>query len=321
MQYYISETDLNGYVYSIDKLIIEYVLKDPTENVIDFIHKLIEFYPDIKDQEYYENLNKPYSSRWQYYNNSIHLCDGFFIQVGKWTINNEGDKTCFPILRIEYNPNKHAEKPIIQSFFKWIFEGSRYAEAELKRYDIAIDIPCKKEDVQVFGSRKEFGLIKGTRYYGQKNKDGYCKIYDKGKEAELDYDLTRIEHTFRHNKKGSHKKQGLSWESIYIKHKSDDLPDLKSKNMQVMYDLCVLLDANCIQYREILDKLDHRSKKTIMDAISGGCYEKFVPDQDIHDRLIDKVYDMYNIDKLNKPLEVDDQGFVKVDDSISLPFD
>lgn len=319
LQYYISEVDKNGYTYSIDNLVIEYTLKHPKENIIDFIHKLIEFYPDIKDNEYYENLDKPYSSRWQYYNNTVHLCDGFNLWFGKWTINNDGDKTCFPILKIEYNPNKHHDKPIIKAFMEWIYQ--HFGDAELRKYDFAIDVKCKKEDIQVIGSRKEMGLFKGTRYYGQRNKDGYCKIYDKKVESDLPDDLTRIEHTFIHNKKGDHKKKGLNWEHIYIKQKSDVVPDFKSKNMLVLYDLCVLLDANNIKYRDILDKLDKRNKKIILDAISGGCYQRFIPDQEIHDRLIDKVYDIYKIDLINKPLEIDGQGFIIVDDSISFPFD
>ena len=153
MKYFISGIDKNGYDYTIDNLILEYTLKHPNEDIIGFIHDLIEKYPEIKQNEYYEHLNKPYSSRWQYFNNQVHLCNGCTLWFGKWTVNNEGEKTCFPLIRIEFNPNKHMDKPIIIDLFSWIYEI--YGDAILRKYDFAIDIKCKKEDVQIIGSRKE----------------------------------------------------------------------------------------------------------------------------------------------------------------------
>ena len=42
-------------------------------------------------------------------------------------------------------------------------------DATLNRYDYAIDVPCKLSDA-VFNTRKEKGLYKGTRCFGQRNK-------------------------------------------------------------------------------------------------------------------------------------------------------
>ena len=41
MNYFISETDQNGYVYSIDNLILDYTLNHPNTDIIGFIHDLI----------------------------------------------------------------------------------------------------------------------------------------------------------------------------------------------------------------------------------------------------------------------------------------
>lgn len=51
----------------------------------------------------------------------------------------------------------------------------------------------------MFYSRKEQGLYKGTRYYGQAGRHNYCKIYDKQLDmarqgVEIDT-LTRVEYT------------------------------------------------------------------------------------------------------------------------------
>lgn len=318
MKYFISGTDQNGYDYTIDNLILEYTLKHPNEDIIGFIHDLIEKYPEIKQDEYYEQLNKPYSSHWQYFNNKVHLCNGCTLWFGKWTVNNEGVKTCFPVIRIEFNPNKHMEKPIIIDLFAWIYEI--YGDAILRKYDFAIDIKCKKEDVQIIGSRKEKGLCKGTRYYGQRNKDGYCKIYDKKVESDLDYDLTRVEHTFVHNKKGDHKKQGVSFENIFVKHVSENVK-LKNPTSQALYEMCLLCKANNIDFDNILDILDKRKKKEIIEALQGGAYKKLEVDLDLHDKLIDQVYDVFHINKVYKPLKEDENGFVICPDDVDLPFE
>lgn len=318
MKYFISGTDKNGYYYTIDNLILEYTLKHPNEDIIGFLHDLIEKYPDIKQNEYYEHLNKPYSSHWQYFNNKVHLCIGCTIWFGKWTVNNEGAKTCFPVLRVEFNPNKHMEKPIILDLFAWIYQI--YGDAILRKYDFAIDIKCKKEDVQIIGSRKEKGLYKGSRYYGQRNKDGYCKIYDKKVESDLDYDLTRVEHTFVHNKKGDHKKQGVSFENIFIKQVSENVK-LKSPTSQALYEMCLLFKANNIDFDNILDILDKRKKKEIIEALQGGAYKKLEVDFNLHDKLIDQVYDVFHINKLHKPLVEDENGFVVCPDDLDLPFE
>lgn len=318
MKYFISGTDKNGYDYTIDNLILEYTLKHPAEDIVGFIHDLIEKYPEIKQNEYYEHLNKPYSSRWQYFNNMVHLCNGCTLWFGKWTVNNEGDKTCFPLIRIEFNPNKHIDKPIIIDLFSWIYEI--YGDAILRKYDFAIDIKCKKEDVQIIGSRKEKGLYKGTRYYGQRNKDGYCKIYDKKEEADLGYDLTRVEHTFVHNKKGDHKKQGVSFENIYVKQVSDDIK-LKNPTSQALYEMCLLCKANNIDFDNILDILDKRKKREIIEALQGGAYKKIDVDMELHDKLIDDVYTIFHINKLYKPIKEDQDGFLQIEDDTVLPFD
>lgn len=320
MNYFISEKDQNGYVYSIDNLILDYTLNHPSTDIISFIHDLIKKYPEY-EKEYYELLNKPYSSHWQFYNNKVHICNGCTVWFGKWTVNNEGDKTIFPVFRIEFNPNKHMDKPIIIDLLTWIYQNM--GDSELRKYDMAIDIKCKLQDVQVIGSRKEKGLYKGTRYYGQRNQDGYCKIYDKGTEQDLDEDLTRIEHTLVHQRKDSHhKKKGINLENVYIKTYTEEKIILKSKPMQAIYELCVRCAANNIEFDDIVSDLGRREQKIIKDAISGGSYKKLDIDIDIHNRLIDEVYRIFKINKLHKPLLEDINGFISLpDDFNGLPFE
>ncbi|EOJ4528197.1 hypothetical protein ACKKL3_004419, partial [Shigella flexneri] len=98
------------------------------------------------------------------------------------------------MMRFKINPNKHIGSPAVQVVLDFIREWC--TDGYLVRWDYAIDVPVKIADVMVIGSRKEKGLYKGTRYYGQRHKHGYLKVYDKQREQGLDDVLTRIEYTF-----------------------------------------------------------------------------------------------------------------------------
>ena len=308
MNYFISEIDDSGNVYSIDNLVLEYVLNHPNTKYIDFLHSLKLKYPEY-EKEYYENLNKPYSSKWQFYNNNVHLCKGITTWFGKWTLNNNGDKTCFPIVKIEFNPNKYGNKPILNDLMDFIEENC--GDSELKKYDIAIDFKCKPEDI-IYSTRKEKGLHKGTRYYGQRNKDGYCKIYNKRIEQNLDYDLTRIEFTLSHKKQGKNHRKDLNIDDIFMRSGCSDEIILKSKPMNALYRLCALCEISNLDYREILDCLNDREKYQILGALTSSKFEKYEFDEKIHDRLIEKVYKIYHINKLHMPEEEDENGFIKI---------
>lgn len=70
----------------------------------------------------------------------------------------------------------------------------------LKRWDLAVDVPVIRSEVclskdrraykQFYNSREDF-----TEYLGSSDSPGRVKVYNKMLEAELDYDLTRVELT------------------------------------------------------------------------------------------------------------------------------
>lgn len=99
---------------------------------------------------------------------------------------------------IEFNPNKVASSCALTEFLRK-FDMNTITR-DLIRYDLAIDIPCTRSLVRLerFG-RKGYNFIDSgdgiTEYLGQKNSNGYIKLYDKTKESKLDNDLTRLEIT------------------------------------------------------------------------------------------------------------------------------
>ena len=243
MNYFYSITDKNGFVHSIDNLILTYSIRDlgqkGIENCIKMCQDLAEKH-GVKS-EYWERLNVNACSKYQYYNNHIHLCNGIYLMVGKMLEIFQDDKLkkknfiTYPLIKLEINPNKHFDKPIFNDLLKWLKDNS--GDVHLDKYDYTIDVPLSPDKVQVFSTRKEKGLYHGTRYYGQRNKNGYCKIYDKAKEQGLDTPLTRIEHTISLNK--TTKK--VSFEKIHYESNTDNTIKLTDTN------LCIVNMANALK--------------------------------------------------------------------------
>lgn len=97
---------------------------------------------------------------------------------------------------IEFNPNKC--KGVM---FDKIFNKLRdyIVSSDVVRYDLAIDIPVQRYLVRLAKDNRNYQYIcsreSETEYLGVRNKAGFTKLYDKTKESDLDYDLTRLEIT------------------------------------------------------------------------------------------------------------------------------
>lgn len=293
MEYFCLKTDSSGYTHSIDNLIIEYYVEDMGIKCLDKIIDEVRIIKDNCDVEYWEKLNCMPCSRYSYYAHHIHLDNGIYIQLGHYTDFDHKDKMVdiFPLIQLQVNPNKHYGKPALTRFLS-VMDKYCYG-AQLVKYDYAVDIPVSPEDVQNFGSRKEKGLYKGTRYYGQRNKNGYCKIYDKRKEQGLDTPLTRVEHTICLTK-GT---KGLSLEPVYIrKAKTENAGLSLSKTDSVILEFCALCLANGLDYESIIDKLENRKRRSILEKLTECGYEKLVYDEKILEELLDHVKKAFHFD-------------------------
>lgn len=290
MEYYISKNDSNGYIYSIDNVVLEYIIKYHTD-FTSYLHDLVKKHN--LETEYWERLNCPYCSKYQFYNNHYHVCNGIYMMVGKYSTKSDisGTWDTYPIVKLEINPNKHAKKPIFNDLLQFLKNNT--GDCNLKRYDFCIDIPKKLKDIEVFGSRKEKGLYKGTRYFGQRNKDGYLKIYDKGKEQEIEDDLTRIEYTLVPDKR-SHQKDGLNFQNVYIltDKKSDTSLKGTTKAVMKLYSLCMASGIDC---ENIIAELDRRTRKQIEENINGFMYKQLEIDVTLHDELLNQIKNVFGV--------------------------
>lgn len=321
MDYYFSAIDSSGYVHSIDNLILTYYV----ENVgTKCINKLILDLQCIRDKypnvNYWEKLNINPCRKYSFYQHAIHLDDGIYILLGHYTDFDKDTKTAtvFPMIRLELNPNKHGKKPIMLDLMELI--NSCCYDCTLNRYDYAIDVPVPPDHVNVFGSNKEKGLYKGTRYFGQRNKNGFCRIYDKQKEQGLEKPLTRIEHVFSTVKTT----KNLSFEKVFIQDYSADLEKL-SKTDAVIVELCTTLKANNLDFEEILNKLDRRKKKTIMSHLQGNGFKPLEFDKKIHDDLLQQVFNEFGVKEetiKNDDFITDADGFIDMNNiDLDVPFD
>lgn len=319
MQYFISMTDKNGNVHSIDNLIIEYVTAGGTtavKKILTDIQELGKRYKETGRTKYWERLNLTPCSKFAWCAHQIHLDDGIFLHIGHY-VDYAKPKTnweLYPVVKLEVNPNKHGGKEVLKELLR-ILNGWA-GESTLLKYDYAVDVPHPPDDVEVFGTKKERGLCKGTRYYGQRNKNGYCKIYDKAKEQGLDTPLTRIEHTVVCSGRKATKK--ISLEEVYVKKKSKEYEDKLTTNDKVLLEFCNTCIANGIEYEHIIDKLDKRKKRFIKEQLKKNEYEKLEYDEFIRSCLLEKVYNSFGARE--KEEDETESGFMEID-ADELPFD
>ena len=300
--YYYSLSDKNGYIYSIDNCILSYSLTCSLDYALKTLHDM-----GCNRSGYYERLNLSNCPKYMFYRNHIHYDDGIYLKLGKYSLYLEKERKyeLLPMFSVEVNPNKHYQKDSFKEILQFI--NKNCTDGNLDKYDFAIDIPVKLNDVQIFGSRKEKGLYKGTRNYGQRNKNGYCKIYDKSKESKLTSDLVRVEHTCV-------TKEKLSLEKFYILDSNvvSDLSDLNASR-RALVEMIMRMREYDVPYDDIIDKMDRATRMRLQPYISGG-YTEYQYELDILNQLLDHMKDTFHIQY------TDAFGFIHGIDE-PLPFD
>lgn len=304
MNYFYSLKDKFGYIHSIDNCVMTYYLTINIKNAISYLN----FKGSLRST-YWQRLNCTRCSRYSYYQNHIHYDDGIYIKIGHYDVYLEDKKKyeILPIINFEINPNKHYEKDSFKEILEFIKQYCK--EGSLDKYDYAIDMNIPINSIKLFDSRKEIGLYKGTRYRGQRNKNGYLKIYDKAKELKLNDSttITRVEHTCT-------KRDCLSLENLYIVDRSISA-DLSSLNAsrRALVECIYRLRENNLEYEDIINSMDRVTKSRLVPFLYGG-YKKYEYDLTILDRLLEYIASVFMLSY------TDSHGFMIVTDE-ELPFD
>lgn len=315
MQYWNEFRDASGYIHSIDNILCDYYLRCSYQG---FEKLLLDALSDIDgfDADTQSSLDNYPSFKYQFYVDMVWF-DGVTVYLGKYATYDKVDKswTKLDMMRLKVNPNKHMDSEFLKRLLAlmqvWCADGY------LVRYDYAVDVPCKPSDVLVVGSRKEPGLYKGTRYYGQRHKHGHCKIYDKQKEQLLDEPLTRIEYTYEALKEPS-------VDNIVIRapqtQGTADSGDLRSARLYL--DMLLEIQALGGNMEPYIERMNYRTYKKIEPFLYTG--ERLQLDKTVLDKLINNIVDAFIITHIEQKtsgekIETDKDGFMIALDT-DLPF-
>lgn len=252
--------------------------------------------------------------------------DGFLFSIGQWVQYDKVTKewTRLPILRLKVNPNKHADSHLWNEFKEYVRVNCD--DGYLTKYDYSVDVPLPLECVDNVGSRKEPGLLKGTRYWGQRGRHGRIKIYDKQEEQKLDNPLTRIEFTFKTAK-------NRTFDNIVVLDMGEKKKDYDELSPQLQTYIKMLLEIENLggDKKKFLNTLNYRTYKKIEPFVIGSS-EKLIENETIIDNMINALSNELmikykgqnvNVTKTENGIKqsVDDDGFVIVDDDNDyLPF-
>lgn len=188
---------------------------------------------------------------------------------------------------IEFNPNKVFQSP------KAIYEIQNFLNAcesvSIDRYDLAIDIPCEMSSIFPRKGRKKMMLFISspnnyTVYWGERNKVGFAKLYDKSEQCRLSSSITRLEITLGNP-------EGTTWEHelmnaippVYIPADiitNDSEPKLSSpeKVILILSHLLMKNEIDRILLFNILGKLKDKNRRNVIQNLLLSGYKQFSPD-------------------------------------------
>ena len=151
---------------------------------------------------------------------------------------------------IEFNPNKTLSNNYVYPFLSYIKQYTNFLD--IVRLDVALDIPIPKQyvslqkDCRKYNKMYRFDLKNKdmsncTEYLGQRNSNGFVKLYNKQIECNLTYPLTRLELTL----------DKLSYEEF-----NSHLPKITIQNETTLLDLAQLNDTEKVLYLLLQENLN-----------------------------------------------------------------
>lgn len=240
---------IDGLIYSLDNLRFQFHFYDE-DNAQRFVnglkkYELMTYYPSYKDYQYRHLFNFGVK--------------GFSFSVGVSL--NDNSKKGFMTGYLDVNPNKlladtlyvsgvlqslresgvlddgfvscnnspfDSKKELVDYLQDVFYEvclslGNACDDIYLRRYDLAVDVPYSRADVQLLKDRRKYSQfykseLDFTEYLGIGSNQGRVKVYNKQLEAGLDVPLTRIELTMEDKTYESLLKQ---WPQVYLRNTYD----------------------------------------------------------------------------------------------------
>lgn len=304
MHYFIAETASDGSVYSCDKICI---MGKVGYHFLDSFSKELSFFlisREVQGGSYNASLPFGFKGLKQYSfyerfgvrffrnNFDISLTDDssfYFAFKHNSSINKESDVSW----KIELNPNRCLPCEFVSEFIDFIISRSKPSTVRITQIDVAIDFKVDRlnvyleKDGRVY-TRIDSGSDRITEYLSKHNEHGFVKLYNKTKESNLDYTLTRLEITL--------KDFGFNdFKSVFPKVRVFDYSQVN------FYDLDKTLSQNDSVFLTLLklhpdylNKLTYRKQQLFKRFIDLDS-PYLEPDINCFVNLIEKVRDSFNV--------------------------
>lgn len=182
--------DMVRYAFQFDKLACDTISKD-MQGLYDYLGDIIrtDLYKTSRAFAYRDLFT--FSSDYDDRDSSV-----ITVGIGLNGVNRDDCFKCF----LEFNPNK-VDVDILRMVVDALYPNCTRHWLKLVRWDLAIDIPVKRSQACFYKDRRDYTYLKSARkgitsYLGQRNNEGFTKLYDKTKESGLAENLTRLEITF-----------------------------------------------------------------------------------------------------------------------------
>lgn len=314
IRYFKQYIDDKKFVHSIDNVICIYDLRVSYNTVLERIKSIVDV---VKPSKYFEKLNNLPCTKYQFWVHTLNI-DSCYICLGrhneKGTEVDTGKKAWYQLdkMRIEINPNKWHDTNLFKMLMDMVLEVAY--EGYIDCVDYAIDVPFNLNDIVVLKSRKEYGEYKGTKYYGQRGKNGMVRIYNKMIESNLNYELTRIETRWKTKDKFSSVDFGL----IHRNVASDSKLSLSTGLIvEMLQELKMLGSDNVDKY---LSRMNYKTRKQIVEYMNGDLI-KYQYDMVYLNQLMDDIRDLFHC-VVPDQADIEDFGneFVSIPDDYECPW-
>lgn len=275
---YFNAVNKDSLIYSVDNVKIIFNITK------EFLHEIKHSPAEVslfKGCEY-KRWHKGY-----YYKYIKYLENGAKMNI---SISNRHEKYQCSIL---CNPNKCFKDTRSIEFIKELLKRS--TEYYISKLDIAVDIPVKYSLLEFdksYAAKHTYQKNKGSYpmiFWGERNKKGYVRVYDKSDEAKLDYDVTRVEMTIG-NPYG--KNDTYRFPSVWSHDNLNkaDIPDnLSSTDISL-----IRLIVNNNDGLDEFNKLAYNKRKKLEPYISKQL-NKIVIDTDVVRAVAYKMYDIIEL--------------------------
>lgn len=265
LKYYKSITLNDNIIMSCDMLRLSFSLSiDKINNFNKFIMLYDLRHTNIDINCYRSNTLFNFTNLYQIKNISDKT--SFALGLGFNSAKSKEKTTCF----IEFNPNKTLTNNLVTPFLEYIKDKCNFID--VVRYDIAFDIPLNRELFNLVKDRRKYKKIYSlelnnkdlsdfTEYLGQRQNNGYVKLYNKQIESDLNSPLTRLEITLDKLEYENLQKEMPQLNIFKYKHLSTDI---LTDTEKVLLSL-LLQNDNCTQY---LYALGRKTKEKLLPYIA-----------------------------------------------------